>query len=247
MAFVLQYFVHFFTPTFVPTFPSRPSRPSFPSIKDKKIFAVREFHEAKDIFERHFSISSILSEKRSRLQAHFVLNYTLLAEHSHPIIGVKVIQCLLQKKTFNVRLNYPRLLLVIPYRFGHICRLCLKKQGWKRVVNVKESIKYQEIANSIWEKYQTQQVVIRSYRRGRNNCPSKRTFRTDFAVFHSSNPEKKKGDLARTTWYDSKLCSVQHEYLRTFIHPQRDDMSWYLLTKNSHLQIGSLRLQRYSG
>ena len=208
---------------------------------------MREFHEAKDIFERHFSISSILSEKRSRLQAHFVLNYTLLAEHSHPIIGVKVIQCLLQKKTFNVRLNYPRLLLVIPYRFGHLCRLCLKKQGWKRVVNVKESIKYQEIANSIWEKYQTQQVVIRSYRRGRNNCPSKRTFRTDFAVFHSSNPEKKKGDLARTTWYDSKLCSVQHEYLRTFIHPQRDDMSWYLLTKNSHLQIGSLRLQRYSG
>ena len=117
----------------------------------------------------------------------------------------------------------------------------------KRIVNVKENIKYQEIANSIWAKYQTQQVVIRSYRRGRNNCPSKRTFRTDFAVFHSSNPEKKKGDLARTTWYDSKLCSVQHEYLRTFIHPQRDDMSWYLLTKNSHLQIGSLRLQRYSG
>ena len=62
------------------------------------IFAVREFHEAKDIFERHFSISTILSEKRSRLQAHFVLNYTLLTEHSHPIIGVKVIQCLLQKK-----------------------------------------------------------------------------------------------------------------------------------------------------
>ena len=59
---------------------------------------MREFHEAKDIFERHFSISSILSEKRSRLQAHFVLNYTLLAEHSRPILGVKVIQCLLQKK-----------------------------------------------------------------------------------------------------------------------------------------------------
>ena len=73
--------------------------------------------------------------------------------------------------------------------------------------------------------------MIRSYRRGRNNYPSKRTFRTDFAVFHSSNPEKKKGDLARTTWYDSKLCSVQHEYLRTFIHTQRDDMSWYLMTK----------------
>ena len=156
------------------------------------IFAVREFHEAKDIFERYFSISTNLSEKRSRLQAHFVLNYTLLAEHSHPIIAVKVIQCLLQKKTFNVRLNYPRLLLVIPYRFGHLCRLCLKKQRWKRVVNVKENIKYQEIANSIWAKYQTQQVVISSYRRGRNNCPSKRTFRTDFAVFHSSNPEKKR-------------------------------------------------------
>ena len=147
---------------------------------------------SKRYFERHFSISSILSEKRSRLQAHFVLNYTLLAERSHPIIGVKVIQCLLQKKPFKVRLNYPRLLLVIPYRFGHLCRLCLKKQGWKRVVNVQENIKYQEIANSIWAKYQTQQVVISSYGRGRNNCPSKRTFRTDFAVFHSSNPEKKR-------------------------------------------------------
>ena len=46
VAFVLHYFDHFLTPTFVPTFPSRPSRPSFPSIKDKKICAVREFHEA---------------------------------------------------------------------------------------------------------------------------------------------------------------------------------------------------------
>ena len=73
--------------------------------KTKKIFAVREFHEAKDIFERHFSISSILSEKRSRLPAHFVLNYTLLAEHIHPIIGVKVIQCLLQKKPLTCDLT----------------------------------------------------------------------------------------------------------------------------------------------
>ena len=60
---------------------------------------------SKRYFERHFSISSILSEKRSRLQAHFVLNYTLLAERSHPIIGVKVIQCLLQKKPLKCDLT----------------------------------------------------------------------------------------------------------------------------------------------
>ena len=31
------------------------------------------------------------------------------------------------KKTFKVRLNYPIFFLVIPYRFDHLCRLCLKK------------------------------------------------------------------------------------------------------------------------
>ena len=52
-------------------------------------------------------------------------------------------------------------------------------------------MKYKEIESSTWAQYQTQQVVIRSYRRGRNNCPSKQTFHTEFAVFHSSSPEKR--------------------------------------------------------
>ena len=45
VAFFLYFFVRIFTPTFVPIFPSRPSRPSLPSIKDKKKFAMSEFHD----------------------------------------------------------------------------------------------------------------------------------------------------------------------------------------------------------
>ena len=47
---------------------------------------------------RHFSFPTILMEIPSRLQAHSVLDYALLAELSHPVMAVKVIQCLLQKK-----------------------------------------------------------------------------------------------------------------------------------------------------
>ena len=44
------------------------------------------------IFSRDIlTFSTIPSENRSRLQAHFVLNYTLLAERSHPVMAVKVI------------------------------------------------------------------------------------------------------------------------------------------------------------
>ena len=67
-------------------------------------------------------------------------------------------------------------------------------------------MKYQEIANSIRVQFKTQQIVIRSYRRGRNNCPSKQTLHTDFAEVHSSSP--KKGG-SRSTWYDYKLCSAR--------------------------------------
>ena len=69
-------------------------------------------------------------------------------------------------------------------------------------------MKYQEIANSTWAQYLTQQVGIRTYRRGRNNCPSKQTFHTEFAVFHSSNP-KKMGNLEQR---GTTLNCVAHEF-----------------------------------
>ena len=43
------------------------------------------------IFERHFNIPTILLEISSRLQADSVLNNALLAELSHPVMAVKLI------------------------------------------------------------------------------------------------------------------------------------------------------------
>ena len=107
----------------------------FPSIKDKKIWVTFMKHK---IFSR-----DILAFQLSFWRYLAVYKRTLfLTMHcwQNALTQLWLLKwfSVYYKKNFKVRLNYPIFFSVIPYRFDHLCRLSLKRQAWKRVVNVKE-------------------------------------------------------------------------------------------------------------
>ena len=146
VVFVINFFGHIFTPTFAPIFPSRPSRPTFPSIKDKTIFVMSNFHEAQDIFEKHFSIPTILLEISSRLQAHSQSWLCIAGRTLSPSYGCLSDSVFITKKTLKCDLTIQHFSRLFHTVLAVSAVSTWKKQGWKKIVNVKE--KYEITRNS---------------------------------------------------------------------------------------------------